>query len=72
MFPADAGATRYCCALSKSASMHLGILALSTESSLFGVGEKGRGGRRGRRRGTDRLFIPRSDGHVRASIRNRG
>lgn len=51
MFPADAGATRYCCALSKSASMHLGILALSTESSRFGVGEKGK--REGRDEGKE-------------------
>lgn len=43
MFPAVAGATRYCCALSKSASMHLGIPALSTESSFFGVGGKEEG-----------------------------
>lgn len=72
VFPADAGATRYCCVLSKSASMHLGILTLSTESSFFGKGGDEGGGEGPHDRGTDRLFIPHSDGHVRASIRNRG
>lgn len=60
MFPADAGATRYCCALSKSASMHLGILALSTESSFLGKGgggEKGGGQRRNSPRPGNRPLV---------------
>lgn len=48
----------------RGASMHLGVLALSTESSFFGEGGRMKGGGGN----TDRLFIPRSDGHVRASV----